>query len=24
MTVVFSGVTVADVTNGISKSLGSF
>ena len=24
MTVVFSGVTVTDVTNGISKSLGSF
>jgi len=24
MTVVFSGVTVADVSNGISKSLGSF
>ncbi len=24
MTVVFSGVTVVDVTNGISKSLGSF
>jgi hypothetical protein len=24
MTVVFSGVTVTDLTNGISKSLGSF
>ena len=24
MTVVFSGVTVTDVTNGISRSLGSF
>ena len=24
MTVVFSGVTVTDITNGISKSLGSF